>query len=124
MHKQPFEQPFEQPKEITDEQIRQFEALFTKFENWEIIEIWPEEDTTTFWSYIKDWIQYIKAKNKRVMDTTRCYNPQDRTITRSYPTREGDRTTKILTQEEFQEDIAWFQEYFPNRTQQIAQAIN
>ena len=58
------------------------------------------------------------------MDTTRCYNPQDRTITRSYPTREGDRTTKILTQEEFQEDIAWFQEYFPNRTQQIAQAIN
>ena len=39
MHKQPFEQPFEQPKEITDEQIRQFEALFTKFENWEIIEI-------------------------------------------------------------------------------------
>ena len=68
-------------------------------------------------------MRYIKARNDRVMDTTRCYNPQDRTITRSYPTREGDRTTKILTQEEFQKDITWFQGYFPDTTQQIAEAI-
>ena len=108
------EQPFEQATEISSKQIGQFKKLFQLFSGrWKTIKIWPENDETTFHSYEENWILYINAQNSRVMNTTRSYNPNNKTLTRSY-----DGKAKVLTCEELESDIEWFQGYFPNSTKQ------